>query len=456
MRCRVAGRATIAAIRASCAARRLPSVISRLAMAWRRGDRTWATNLRAGTPPTQAEGLAATHQCRSKRTSAAIDRQQDAPSLRTFAGRVRVSRIGRVRLSPDGSVRSPPSGQNPGSVKNQEEIDPRHGNLVSVTLDPIAAAPDAQMRELIDDFLAAQRSPGTRASYASDLAIFLGWLAALGKHPLQAARPDIDRYRNWLAQTIGPDRKPTANGRPRYEPATVARKLSAVRALYTYLTDRRVLAGSPAAGVKGPQVRREPRGRAIADEHVRVLLAAAADHSPQALAIVRLLLLNGLRVTEACTANIEDLQREPAGGHSLLVRGKGGKEVTVALNASTTLAVLAVAGTRSSGPLFRRQDGRRTRHGARAPWLAYNRQAVSRLLVELGQHAGLLGEDDGQVDRLYPHRLRHTFVTMLLDRSVPLPAVQDAARHASADTTRLYDRSRVAFKEHPTHKLAFD
>jgi integrase/recombinase XerD len=68
----------------------------------------------------------------------------------------------------------------------------------------------------------------------------------------------------------------------------------------------------------------------------------------------------------------------------------------------------------------------------------------------------LLGEDDEQVDRLYPHRLRHTFVTMLLDRDVPLPTVQDAARHASADTTRLYDRSRVAFKEHPTHKLVFD
>jgi hypothetical protein len=110
------------------------------------------------------------------------------------------------------------------------------------------------MRELVDDFLAAQRSPGTRASYASDLAIFLGWMAARRKHPLQAARPDIDRYRNWLAATIGPDGKPAANGRPRHALATVARKLSAVRALYTYLTERRVLAGSPAAGVKGPQV----------------------------------------------------------------------------------------------------------------------------------------------------------------------------------------------------------
>ena len=236
-----------------------------------------------------------------------------------------------------------------------------------MVLDPIAAAPDAQMRELVDDFLAAKRSPGTRASYGSDVAIFLGWLAARRKHPLQTARPDIDRYRNWLAETIGQDAKPTTNGRPRYAPATVARKLSAVRAFYTYLTERRVLAGSPAAGVKGPQVRREPRGRAIADVHVRVVLVAAAEHSPDAEAIVRLLLVNGLRVTEVCKANVEDLQREPGGGHSLLVRGKGGKDVSVALNERTERAVLAVAGTPGSGPLFRRQDGRRARDNAAAP-----------------------------------------------------------------------------------------
>ncbi len=60
-----------------------------------------------------------------------------------------------------------------------------------MALDPIAAPPDAQIHELLDDLLAAQRSPGTRASYASDIAIFLGWLAARSKHPLQLARPDL-------------------------------------------------------------------------------------------------------------------------------------------------------------------------------------------------------------------------------------------------------------------------
>jgi site-specific recombinase XerD len=61
-----------------------------------------------------------------------------------------------------------------------------------------------------------------------------------------------------------------------------------------------------------------------------------------------LLLLNGLRVSKVCKPNIEDLQREPGGGYPLLVRGKGAKHASVALNASAQLAVLAVAGTRSS------------------------------------------------------------------------------------------------------------
>ena len=127
----------------------------------------------------------------------------------------------------------------------------------------------AELAELIDDFLASQLSPRTRESYAGDLVIFLQLARRPRQAPARVARPDVDRYRNWLAEPIGPDGKPAANGRPRYAPATVARKLSAVRAFYNYLSERRVIPGSPAAGVKGPRLRREPRGRAITDEQVR-------------------------------------------------------------------------------------------------------------------------------------------------------------------------------------------
>ncbi|MGZ4288131.1 MAG: tyrosine-type recombinase/integrase [Solirubrobacteraceae bacterium] len=67
----------------------------------------------------------------------------------------------------------------------------------------------------------------------------------------------------------------------------------------------------------------------------------------------------------------------------------------------------------------------------------------------------MLGTEDGEVDRMHPHRLRHTFVTILLDRGQGLATVQDAARHASADTTRLYDKRRDAYRTHPTRELVF-
>jgi len=331
---------------------------------------------------------------------------------------------------------------------------PPRGMSGVVAANPVALAPDAEFADLLDDFLASQLSPRTRESYAGDLVIFLRWIGARGKHPRDAARPDIDRYRNWLAEPVDAQGAPATNGRPRYAPATVARKLSAVRAFYNYLSERRVIPGSPAAGVKGPRVRRDPRGRAISDEQVRRLLATATERGPQEEAIVCLLVLNGLRVSEVCAADIEHLRRE-VGGHSLVVRGKGGKEVEVALNERTERAVLATVGTRSSGPIFRRQDGRRLRGGSPAPLVPFNRQAIYRLLGGLAEHAGLVGDGDDQVEGVGPHKLRHTFVTMLLDRGVPLVVVQDAARHSSSDTTRLYDRARAQFREHPTHRLDF-
>jgi integrase/recombinase XerD len=289
----------------------------------------------------------------------------------------------------------------------------------------------------------------TATAYRRDLEAWVKWCARLGIHPLAAERHHVDAWVRHLTTTPQP-----RTGRPA-APATVARKLSAVRAFYTYLTERRVIQGSPAAGVKGPRLRREPRGRAITDAQVRRLLETATARGHETEAMVCLLVLNGLRVSEVCAADIEHLRREPGGGHSLVVRGKGGKEVEVALNERTERAVLQTIGARTQGPIFRRQDGRRLRSGAAAPRVPYNRQAVYRLLGELALQAGLIGDDDGQIDGISPHKLRHTFVTMLLDRGVPLVAVQDAARHSSSDTTRLYDRARAAFREHPTHKLDF-
>ncbi|MBV9197413.1 MAG: tyrosine-type recombinase/integrase [Solirubrobacterales bacterium] len=321
-------------------------------------------------------------------------------------------------------------------------------------LDPARLAPDPEIAELAQDFLEAQRSPRTRRSYRTDLALFFKWLAERELHPLKATRPDIDRFRNYLAELVGPDGKPSPSGCPRYAPTTVSRRLATVRSFYGYLTERRALPASPAANIKGPRLSRDPKGRGMTEEQLKALIAAGAAHSHDAHALVCLLALNGLRVSEVCGAQLEDVVSEPGGGHSLIVHGKGGREDRVALNIRTERAVLAVAGDRRSGPLVRRKSKRPS--PGRPPLVPFTQQAAGELLVELGHTAGLLGERDETLDRLHPHRLRHTFITLLLDKGVDLPTVQDSARHASSDMTRRYDRSRASFREHPTHLLTFE
>ena len=94
------------------------------------------------------------------------------------------------------------------------------------------------------------------------------------------------------------------------------------------------------------------------------------------------------------------------------------------------------------------------------PRRRYSQQDVGRLLDELGAAAGIVvgAGDPGDATRLaklHPHILRHTFVTLLLDEGISLAAVQDAARHESADTTRLYDRKRGRYANHPARALNF-
>ena len=200
---------------------------------------------------------------------------------------------------------------------------------------PRPLAPNQKTAALLDDFLAAQLAPRTRATYATDLAVFPDWPARCDVHPLAAARPELDRYRNWMSERVGADAKPARHGRPRYAPATVARRLSAVRSFYGYLVDRGAIDASPAVGVKAPRTEREPRGHAITEQQVASLIAAAEHHSDTAQAIVRLLVSNGLRVSEVCAARVERLEREPGGGLSLKVNGKGGTLASVGLNKRT-------------------------------------------------------------------------------------------------------------------------
>jgi integrase/recombinase XerD len=153
------------------------------------------------------------------------------------------------------------------------------------------------------------------------------------------------------------------------------------------------------------------------------------DAAHAALAV--LLGLNGLRVSEACSANIEELGFE-RGHRTLRIVGKGDKPALIPLVPRTARTVDLAVGERTEGPILRRQDGARL-----------DRRTVHRWVRSIGRRAGL--------GLVHPHMLRAAFIMAALDAGVPLRDVQLAARHADPRTTTVYDRRRTNFDKHAAY-----
>jgi integrase/recombinase XerD len=153
------------------------------------------------------------------------------------------------------------------------------------------------------------------------------------------------------------------------------------------------------------------------------LLVAPGLGPPAEHALISLLALNGLRVSEATGADIEHLGLE-RGHRTLTITRKGGKVVTIPLAPRTARAIDLAIGERLDGPVFLDADGRRL-----------DRDGAGRIVRKVARRAGI-----GKA--VTPHTLRHAFITAALDAGVPLRDVQEAASHADPRTTMRYDNSR--------------
>ena len=179
----------------------------------------------------------------------------------------------------------------------------------------------------------------------------------------------------------------------------------------------------------------ESHAVALDRNELGALLVAAGLGTAGEHALISLLALNGLRVSEAVGAYIEHLGLE-RGHRTLTVTRKGGKVVTIPLAPRTARAIDLAIGERTGGPVFLAVDGRRLdRHGA------------ERIVRRTARRAGI-----GKV--VTPHTFRHAFITAALDAGVPLRDVQEAASHADPRTTMRYDRARGSLDRHATYIVA--
>lgn len=293
------------------------------------------------------------------------------------------------------------------------------------------------MKQEVDAYLSYLQlerglSPTTLSSYRQDLALFGAFLKQRRIEQLSNVR--TLHVREFL-QSL----------RAHRTPATVARKLAAVKGLFRFLEAERVLTRSPTAFIETPRLwRRLPQTLSL-DEVTRLLDSIKEEGlGVRDLAMLEFLYGAGLRVSELIALDVGNINQEAG---FLRCIGKGNKERIVPLGRRAQDALTRYLKTgrprlvRQRPPdtqaLFvNRRGGRLTRQRV---WQVLRRCAAAGRITK----------------RIGPHTLRHSFATHLLERGADLRTVQELLGHASISTTQRYthvDRARlkaVHEKYHP-------
>ena len=261
-------------------------------------------------------------------------------------------------------------------------------------------------------------SPATVRAYRSDLAD-LG--AVTGEADLRDI--DLEMLREWLWRA-------TQRGDAR---STMARRAAAARSFFGWAHESELIAVDPSLRLVTPK-RAKTLPVVASKDGMRELLdqqaAAAAGGDPIALrdhAILELLYGTGVRVSELCGVDVDDLDLDR---RTARVLGKGSRERVVPFGTPAADAVgayltrgrpaLRLRTERTTPALF--LGARGARMGTRAVYAL-----VARVLSPIvgAEHVG-------------PHALRHSAATHLLDGGADLRAVQEILGHASLGTTQIY------------------
>lgn len=276
------------------------------------------------------------------------------------------------------------------------------------------------LEEAISDFgrhLRAERdvSPHTMRAYLGDLRALVAYAAGVGV--TEPAGIDVSLLRAWLAHQH-------ALGRSR---ATLARRTAAARAFTRHLHRRGLLQDDPGLLLGTPKRQRNLPDVLSQDDAARLLdkMDVQGPVGLRDLAVLELLYGTGVRVSELCGLDIDDLD---TGRGTVRVHGKGNREriVPVGEPAARAIQDWLRAGrpelaTENSGPaLFLG-----TRGGRLHPTSA--RRIVHARIAEVGD-----------MPDLSPHGLRHSAATHLLEGGADLRSVQEILGHASLQTTQIY------------------
>lgn len=271
---------------------------------------------------------------------------------------------------------------------------------------------------MISQFLATIPNTNTQATYRRGLTRFERWLSETDRDVSDLRPKDIASFRTTLAA----DLKGTSAGC----------YLSSLRA-YLKWAAREELVGTEvwqAAQVVENPPTEDTFPTPLTEEEVLSLLCrpdVTNVEGTRDLAFISLLLSSGLRLSEATSLTVQNVDAQ---GRCAYVMGKGSKKRKVFFDAATAgrlQAYLLLRGNPASGPVFLSREG--------AP---ITNRAMQERIAEYGREIGF----DGTVrERLHPHLLRHTFATAYLDATGDIDALSKLLGHSDPATTRIYTRT---------------
>ncbi|HEX2285238.1 MAG TPA: tyrosine recombinase XerC [Mycobacterium sp.] len=287
------------------------------------------------------------------------------------------------------------------------------------------------MEAILDEFdeyldLERGRSAHTRRAYRADLRSLFDFVAQRAPDA-GLANLTLPILRSWLAAQA-------AAGAAR---TTLARRTSAVKTFTAWAARRGLMASDPATRLQVPKARRTLPAVLRRDQALDAMAAAksgAQQRDPLALRdqlIVELLYATGIRVSELCGLDIDDVDTSR---RLLRVLGKGNKQRTVPFG-EPALAALTAWLAEGRPALANGESGPALLLGARGRRLD-PRQA--RTVVHQ-----TIAAVDGAPD-IGPHGLRHSAATHLLEGGADLRVVQELLGHSSLATTQLYTHVTVA------------
>lgn len=284
--------------------------------------------------------------------------------------------------------------------------------------------------------LRMNRSQHTVQAYRSDLTKLVSFLENDGI----SRWPDVGLadLRAWLA----------SEHQTGSAPASLQRRSGAVRVFFRWLTAEGLIDHDPAAGLQSPKVpKRLPEAltqadaRALFDAAIAVAQQTEGPRGARDVAILEVLYASGIRVSELCGSDIDDVDVARA---TIQVLGKGNRQRTVPLGAPALQAIETWLLRRpewfneKSGPaLFLGERGGRI-----------DPRVVRRIVHEYVQAVP-------QAPDIGPHGLRHAMATHLLEGGADLRSVQEILGHQSLATTQIYthvsnERLRAVYQQaHP-------